>query len=241
LFQRLRTGGSSSWDTYIPTLIECNLVKQSMDKGRGFGTTSSSTRLHHQLQVSPKWRRLVGMLNLRKITLLRYLFNAWYRRVLHWIECDLFLSLLEDFSKSDPWSSIVLSQMSHNSLKGTTFLGWCENGWKGNFRFPAELEIEDFRWILEQGTRNLLWCQRACKGLVSNRFFLRRLGHLLVKHRSESLGIKVKRGRKRGHTDHGSLPCNAAAREADRQGGNKEFQERLSTRLITWLNSLLPP
>lgn len=222
-----------------PTLEHCYRLRVSMDKGRDH-VDSRNHRHKSTLQISPKWRQIAGWLGLRRITLLRYLFNCWYRRVLVWYEQMLFLELLEDFGQREDWAYFLLQTLRYAPMRGTTYLKWCAQLWTGKLR-PGLLEIEDCRWLLEKGARRLLWNQRASKGLVLNRWFLRRLGFLLSEHRSEVLGVKVRRGRKRGHTDHGSLPCNSAAREADAEGGRMEHAHRLTTRLISWLKAMLPP
>jgi hypothetical protein len=235
-----RTGGGDPSYSVSPTIVEAYLVRCSMDKGRGTG----DNQFHppkSQIRVSPRWRRILGMLNLKKITLLRYLFSCWYRRALHWLEQDLFLELLGDFSKSEFWAFTLKYQLKHQTFGRNSYLEWCQLGWTGGFRIPDPLEIEDVRWHLETACRRLLFGQRAFKGLVSNRFFLRRLGYLVVPFRRESLGIRIKRRRKRGHTDHGSLPQHTSTREADREGGEQDLRSRLSSSLVTWLNSLLPP
>jgi hypothetical protein len=148
--------------------------------------------------------------------------------------------LIDDFSKQFPEIFILKSQLKHNSLTGKTYLGWCEAGWKGKFR-PGKLELEDLRFALETLARKLLFDQRAAKGLLSNRYFLKRLSFFLVKFRSVDRSVKNRKGRKRGHNDHGSIPCNRLEREANRVGGNLENENLLQNRLINWLRSLISP
>jgi hypothetical protein len=181
------------------------------------------------------------MLNMRKITLLRWFFNVWYRRALSWLEADIFLTLLDDFARTDADCELIRYQIRSNPIKDTVYLEWCERGWNGKFRFPPNWEIEDLRYRLEMFCRNLLWSQRACIGLSLNRYFLRRLGILLTRFHRKSEGKKVTKRRKRGHTDHGSLPRNAALALAEREGAEQEFKERLSTKLLLWLKTVLPP
>jgi hypothetical protein len=235
------SGGSAFSPKYLPlpTISQCYAILQNMDKPRGFGDSNPSSTFYTLL--SSKWRRLVGMLNIRKITLLRWFFNVWYRRALTWCELDIFLTLLEDFSKTDPDCWLVLFQIRTNPIKDTVYLQWCSNGWNGAFRFHPNFEIEDLRYRLELFCRNLLWSQRACIGLSLNRYFLRRLGILLTPFRRKTEGIKISKRRKRGHTDHGSLPRNAALALAEKEGAEQDFRERLSTQLLLWLKTVLPP
>lgn len=223
-----------------PNLFMCYYQMVSMSKGRG-NDDNRTNRPSLQLQISPRWRKLLGMTGIKKITLLRYLFTCWYRRALTWAEIALLQEILDDFSKSDSSLFIFNRLTRYNPILGTTYLQWCENGWRGKFaKIPYPLELEDVRFHLELVARRLLFSQRAFKGIVLNRFFLKKLGYLVVPHRSESLGIKVRRRRKRGHTDHGSLPSNQMARAADREGAELELRSDLN-RLITWLRNLLPP
>lgn len=236
-----KSGGAPQETIYVPQLQECYLLRGNMDKDHGTDQSKVSIRSNPTIQLSPKWRRLIGMMSIRKITVLRYLFNCWYRRVLNWLEQDLFLTLVEDFSKSDPSCWFLLQQIRNHKIGRNSYLQWCELGWKGSFRIPDPFEIEDLRFQLETFARKLIFDQRALKGLISNKYFLRRLGFLLITIRSESVGKKIKRRRKRGHTDHGSLPSNPLAREADRIGGQIEFLDRVHNRLIVWLRNLAPP
>lgn len=232
---------SSSAPGIIPTFLwECYLTRVSMDKGRG--TDASSTiRSYQTVQVSPKWRRLLKHTGIRRVTLLKYLFSAWYRRALEWREQDLFRQLLEDFARQDAGALLLLRQLKHNPIKRNSYLEWCELGWRGCFRVPDPLELEDFRWQLESFCRRYLFSQRALHGLVLNRRFIAKLGWLLAPFRRENIGKKIKRRRKIGHTDHGSVPSDSSVREANLFGGEEENRSLLRNRLVWWIRSLLPP
>lgn len=236
-----KTGRWQSLDSLIPpTLHQAYAIHQSMDKPRGFGTTDPTS--HNYILLSSKWRRLVGMLAMRKITLLRWFFNCWYRRGLSYVEKDVFLTLVEDFSKTSAEFWILNFLLRTQPIENESYLQWCDRGWKGGFRVPyAEWDLLDLRYQLEQAGRRLLMTQRAVAGLSLNRNFLRRLGILLCPIHRKSEGIKCKRRRKRGHNDHGSLPRNAALAKAEQEGSEEEFQRSLSSRLLTWLKVVLPP
>jgi hypothetical protein len=150
------------------------------------------------------------------------------------------MELLRDFSRSEVWAYTLLFQFRTNNPTGKTYLQWCESGWAGKFSFANGLEIEDLATHLYDAAKTLLFDQRACKGLVSNRWFLRRLAFFLTTKLSESVGIRVKRRRKRGHTDHGSLPSTTGL-DADREGAESEYRGKLGYQLICWLKSLFPP
>jgi hypothetical protein len=150
------------------------------------------------------------------------------------------MELLRDFSRSEVWAYTLLFQFRTNNPAGKTYLQWCESGWAGKFSFTNGLEIEDLATHLYDAAKTLLFDQRACKGLVSNQWFLRRLAFFLTTKLSESVGIRVKRRRKRGHTDHGSLPSTTGL-DADREGAESEYRGKLGYQLICWLKSLFPP
>lgn len=223
----------------FPTLVSIYLQYGSMCKGRGTCSTAS-TSFNPILSISPKWKKLLSWVGIRKITLLRWFFTCWYRRVLTPLELEFFLLLIDDFSKQFPDVFVLQQQLKHNSITGKTYLQWCESGWRGKF-IPGKLELEDLRYQLETLCKRLLFDQRASKGLLANRYFLRRLSHFLVIFRSENRLVKIKKGRKRGHNDHGSLPRNRIAREADRLGGNLENESLLQNRLLNWMRNLLAP
>jgi len=222
----------------FPTLGSIYLQFGSMSKGHD--TYATTTSLNPILTISPKWKKLFGWVGIKKITLLRWLFTCWYRRVLSPLECEFFLMLVDDFSKQFAEVLVLQQQLRHNSIQGKTYLEWCEAGWRGNFR-PGKLELEDLRWLLVDLCKRLLFDQRASKGLLANRWFLKRLSYFITIFRSVEKFVKKKKGRIRGHNDHGSLPRNQAARKADREGGNLENESLLQNRLIAWLRNLLSP
>jgi hypothetical protein len=224
----------------FPTLVDIYLRFGFMDKGHGSNPKSfhsTTTNLH----LSPRRKRLLKWTGLRRITLLRWLFTCWYRRRLTWIEQELFLTLLDGFSKQFYWAYTLQSQIKVHKMGIHKYLDWCSVGWTGSFKVPAKLDVEDLRCHLTDACKTLLLDQRASKGLLANTWFLRKLSTLVTAHRSEKAVRKVRRGRKLGHNDHGSLPQNQAARESDRLGGSLESEALLQNRLLYWLRNLLAP
>jgi hypothetical protein len=223
----------------FPTIGSIYLQFGGMGKGHGSKPTVSTS--HKQiLMISPKWKKLFGWVGIRKITLLRWFFTCWYRRVLTPLEAEFFLMLVDDFSKQFPSVYVLQQQLKCNSIQGKTYLQWCESGWRGKFK-PGKLDLEDLRWLLVDCCKMLLFDQRASKGLLSNGWFLKRLSYFITIFHSVDYSVKHKKGRKRGHNDHGHLPSNRAAREADRIGGNLENTSLLQNRLLAWLRNLLSP
>lgn len=227
-----------------PSLTHCHRVLVGMSKAP-FSSGQFSTRTDTNLTLSPKWRRLISLSCLRKKTVLRYLISRWHRIALDWQEQELLLVILGDFSRTMYEAKFLLKYLENKPMKDQNLSEWvsvlvqedCVS--KITWLMGDDLSMRLYHTI--KFLNELLFSQRALKGLVTNPFFLARLGRLLVPFHPVSEGkSNVKRRRKRGHNDHGALPADKIRREADEAGGRKLHHRRLLSPLY-WLDKVKPP
>jgi len=178
---------------------------------------------YKKIFLAPGFNRRLSNLPVRPVALLRYLIGKWKYHYLTWGEREILESLLGRLKRLPGCSELL-------QLIGQVRFYPQLNDWfqlnQSKLR-GFQLQQLEFGAFYHHQSRCLVPSFRNWKGL---RIRWVHLDYLLTKEPQQTGKLNVRRNRKRGHTDHGSLPANPIARRADSEGGQllneKAFEEQ---------------
>lgn len=202
-------------------------------------------RVNHDLDsasivLHSSWRKRIRMSGLRKVTVLKYILSAWQYRSLSYLEKELLILLMKDFSTQEPWGMLYSFLLQHVPPNGEYHIWLGELHKRRIFaKLPVSWEEEDIRHWMEFTIRKYTFGPRSLKGVISS--LLSRARHLFSDFHRRSEGIFLKRSRKRGHNDHGSLPLDPIRNKANSEGGELEFLVQPYRSVIGYYRALDPP
>jgi hypothetical protein len=182
------------------------------------------------LWLKSSWRHILRCFTVSPKVLLRFLMGLWRFRGLEWHEYELLKKVTETMACSNP-TAVSLLKLLNGTKYHARFGAWWQEANTSKNQEAIFFSFYFHRSIVRvPSERNFRGLDRKI-GSSLKYFFCDTAPHDSRDQRSK------RKNRRRGHNDHGSLPCNPAVTKANKEGGQAVFEDDLVNRpwLVKWL------